>query len=53
VGLTASVHTDPLTREWTLEGGRYTRVLRLSYRDLALFVFVFGVGAVPAFGLSC
>lgn len=24
VGLTANVHKDPLTREWTLEGGAFT-----------------------------
>jgi len=23
VGLTAAVHKDPITREWTLEGGRW------------------------------
>ena len=23
VGLTANVHKDPITREWTLEGGRF------------------------------
>lgn len=27
VGLTASVHKDPLTKEWTLEGGALVSVL--------------------------
>jgi DNA replicative helicase MCM subunit Mcm2 (Cdc46/Mcm family) len=40
VGLTAGVHMDPMTKEWTLEGGALVRTQTRTVRLYARKVFI-------------